>query len=280
MGRINTVNLLGIIPCEISYKKSETLDLQSVSFPLHVSRRKYANESNELSGEAIMSTPMIISRNKDIMEKMIKCGPGDMVLVKGNLCTRSRNKVFRCPPEGCGYEEVKDKSIIIYVDPVFVYRIGHRDVSSQEEMQKTVSFILKELPEISNQVLIEGRVCWDPDYFEDPSRKYRMCEYVLAVNRLRRIREDEIDKDTDYPPVRSFGKVALTDKDALRRNSLVTINGAIQTRRIEETHTCKRCGMVYKRKGMATEIVPYNVEYRENCRKPESTRLDTGESDE
>lgn len=278
MGKINTVILVGRIVTDVLCKRNRERDgIASVKFAVQVSRRQYANEDGVLGGSLLLSAPFVLSRNKDILNYVVENNlrAGDIVLVKGNLCTKELTRLICCPNEDCDYEEQIENSTIIYIDPVFVFKIGHMD--NKEEANH---FILNDLPEISNMVLIEGRLVTDVDYYADPNGKFRKAEYCIAVSRPRIIKEDEQSVITDKPWVQSFGKIALEDSNALRMGSLITINGAIMTVSFKKIHHCRQCGSEIEEKRTVTKIVPYNVEYRENCIKPESTHKKTEEKDE
>lgn len=275
MGRLNIVNLYGRIPCKVELRAdSHTGEPKIAKVPIQVSRRKYAREDMTLGGRILMSTPVVMSRDREIMKVMAELIPGDFVFVKGNLCTREINKKFVCPEEECGYVHIKGESVMVYIDPVFVKKVEHIEDKGEGEKK-----VMLELTEISNQVIIDGRLCRDVEYYENG--KTRVCSYQIAANRLRKIAQDETFRDTDFPWIKSFGKVAESDGIALHKNSVITVNGAIQTRVILESCMCPNCKKEFVRKGMATEIVPYSVEYRENCTLPESTHIsaeDEGES--
>jgi hypothetical protein len=133
---------------------------------------------------------------------------------------------------------------------------------------KTGLALLKERAEISNLVNVIGNLCRDPDYYVDASnRKY--AQYQLAVNRRYRIKEDMEEVRTDYPWVKTFGMQAYNDSEGLHTGSCVYISGAIQTREIERSCTCGKCGAEYKWKDSAAEIVPYYIGYLANCTIPE-----------
>lgn len=146
---------------------------------------------------------------------------------------------------------------------------------SEEEGQKKVDASY----EISNRVIVLGRVCreiTDNDYYHDPERgdddvRYDRLQFEMAINRPRRILEDAPDDTTDFIWVRAYGKEAAELKAAIHKGSTLLINGAIQTR-ISDTmfkHTCKYCGQLNVKRGMATEIVPYRHEYIDDCNVPD-----------
>lgn len=279
MGKANTVNLYGRIVSKVEYRiNPETMKFSSAKFILMVSRRQFARE-DVMSGDAFLSTAIIVGRDEKIIDSMIGTEKGDMVLVKGNLSTRESNRVIFCKKEDCDYREVIGRSITIYIDPVSVLKVGHID-NTEEEPNKAEKILLNNLSEISNQVIVEGRLCRDVDYYEDPGKRFRKSEYQIAVPRLRRIKQDEKERTTDYPWVVSFGKMAKENKEALHKNSLITINGALMTRAFNDKHICKLCGAEITEHRFVTKIVPYNVEYREDYIKPESTHKATEGTDE
>lgn len=142
-----------------------------------------------------------------------------------------------------------------------------------EEAQKKVDSCY----EISNRVEIGGMVCreiTDSDYYHDPEQgdntRGDRFQFEVAIMRPRRIPEDAPDDTTDFLWVRAYGSQAAELKEAIRKGSVLMINGAIQTRRSDTMHkcTCQNCGELIVKPGMATEIVPYQVEYLKNCKIP------------
>ena len=128
--------------------------------------------------------------------------------------------------------------------------------------------------EISNRVEIGGMVCreiTDRDYYHDPEQGDNVrgdrIQFEMAIMRPRRIAEDPPDDTTDFLWVRAYGAQAAELRQAIRKGSVLIINGAIQTRRSDTMfkHVCENCGHQIVKAGMATEIVPYQCEYLKNC---------------
>jgi single-stranded DNA-binding protein len=225
-------------------------------FTMRVLRRPTTNA--EMSGKLQIDCPVVYTRNADMAKQIQNLRDGDMVDIRGAISSRECRKSTICPE--CGTKNIKDGNIV-YVTPIYMCQRGNVD-------DKTGLALLKERAEISNLVNVIGNLCRDPDYYVDASnRKY--AQYQLAVNRRYRIKEDMEEVRTDYPWVKTFGMQAYNDSEGLHTGSCVYISGAIQTREIERSCTCGKCGAEYKWKDSAAEIVPYYIGYLANCTIPE-----------
>lgn len=68
---------------------------------------------------------------------------------------------------------------------------------------------------------------------------------------------------------------------ALHMNSTIYINGAIQVRNIRKRHlTCDYCHEAFTRPDTAVEIIPYNIEYIDDCIIPDTENTKGDEIDE
>lgn len=205
--------------------------------------------------------PVIMSGNDVYIKEMATWKKNDMVEVKGAITTKDIVKSTKCSE--CGAKNLKNGTVV-FINPIYLSRreTGLR----QEECYE----LLKQRCEISNSVSIIGTLCKEPEHLITP-KGTDVTQYQLAVNRKYRIKEDLEDIRTDYPWVKTFGPNAIKDFNALSVNSVVLIDGAIQTRQVEQTTTCSDCGHKYKWKDSAMEIVPYAVEYLQNFELPETT---------
>lgn len=149
-------------------------------------------------------------------------------------------------------------------DGNYYIRITARKEPEKEDVNK----YLKAMGEVSNHVFAMGHLCADPVY-NPKDNGGRVCTYQLAINRKVYIDQDGPAVRTDYPWVKSLGNLADQDRDALKKGSLVFIDGSLQARRdFNVKRICEACGEVCEVKGRAMEIVPYSVEYLEGCNKP------------
>ncbi len=267
MAKENTVYLYGYVPQNPTVRISTEREFLSGKIIMTTIRRSYISEDMFLKGNIRWDSPCVFSRNASLIENQIlNVSAGDLIYVKGTLCTKETPKKFRCPNPECNHVTIKENGVVVYVDPVFILKAGHCE-TEQEAFE-----IMKNMDEISNQVYIMGTLCREPVFYEDGDGKKKECQFQIASNRNRHILEDEPEKRTDYPWVKSFGKKAEEYAMALHTGSSIFLNGAIETREIVNTILCEECGMEYERPGVSMEIVPYHVEYMKDCIIPPSQK--------
>ena len=263
MAKENTVYLCGYAEQNPVVKINADREYLSGKIILTTIRRSYATEEMYIKGNIRWDSPCVFTRNsKIIQDQIMKVDAGDIIFVKGTLCTMETPKRFKCPNPDCNHITVKENGVVVYVDPIYIKKLGHCD--SPEEAYEQ----LKEMDEMSNLVHIMGTLCREPLYYENKDIKKQECQFQIASNRNRHILEDDPDKRTDYPWCKSFGKHAKEYSEALHTNSSIYINGAIETREIVNNIVCEACGMEYEKPGVSMEIVPYHVEYIQNCNIP------------
>lgn len=360
MARENTVYLYGRLIADPKNRMDKENNPISSRMILQTLRRSYANDEMILQGKIIPDTPIVISRNPELIERMhlSELEKGDFVYVKGTVCTMETRKRYICPR--CGHENVKQEGVIVYIDPIYVrktendfnehikiieqyleeriwnlsqfsedYRpmevnrivqilpsckelrayliqqypgkrfikenmddVGNHlsnykkaleagdDVSDfkdiflgdKQSLEQYAFHHLKNRQEISNQVFIMGTLCMEPEYYANEDSRLQTCQFPIASNRLRRIKEDGADKKTDYPWVKCFGPMAEQHSICLHTNSTIYINGAIEARDIEIEMCCEQCQQNFLAKSSSIEIVPYHIEYIDDCIIPESDR--------
>ena len=262
MAKENTVYLYGRVLVPPNIRIDTDGNYLSGKIILHTVRRSAASKELLLQGERRWDYIAVLSKHaKLIKDRMADLEEGDMVQVKGTLCTYEKIKQFICPH--CG-EVINRDGVIIYVDPIFVKRceIG----VSQEEGYR----LIEDSEEISNQVKIMGTLCREPQLYENPKNKQMECDFQIASNRNRHILEDNPEKRTDYPWVKAYGNHAVDYYEALHVNSTVYIDGALQARSVKREFVCEKCGEVFEAVDSAIDIIPYNLEYLKDCSLPDS----------
>ena len=262
MAKENTVYLYGRVLVPPNIRIDTDGNYLSGKIILHTVRRSAASKELLLQGERRWDYIAVLSKHaKLIKDRMADLEEGDMVQVKGTLCTYEKIKQFICPH--CGEVTSRD-GVIIYVDPIFIKRceIG----VSQEEGYR----LIEDSEEISNQVKIMGTLCREPQLYENPKNKQMECDFQIASNRNRHILEDNPEKRTDYPWVKAYGKQAVDYYEALHVNSTVYIDGALQARSVKREFVCEKCGEVFEAVDSAIDIIPYNLEYLKDCSLPGS----------
>lgn len=258
--RENTVYLYGQLTRDaICYKDPSTQELLSGQIIMKTMRRTYATGELLVKGRMRIDYPVVYSRNeKLIREQILPLKKGDVVLVKGSLSTQETEKRFVC--KECGYEMVKEEAVVVYVDPIHIKKFASA-LSAEEGFEE-----IKDNAEISNEIMIDGRLCREPIYYNE--NNIRNCQFQIAANRKRRIIEDGPEKKADFPWVKAFGEMAEEISGVLHQSSVISICGGIETRSFEREIACKNCGKKFKRKEYATEIIPYLIDYGENCDIP------------
>lgn len=216
-------------------------------------RGKRSLEDDELV-DYVYDCPVLVSRNKDIIYKMNELQENDMIFIKGMITTKDIQKISVCPH--CHHQNQRN-SVLLYITPIFIERVEHG--KSKEHCQE----LLKEKCEISNQVIVTGNLCNEPEIYRSP--KGVQVQYQLALNRKFRVKEDPPEIKTDFPWIKSTGKNAENDALFLKTGATVLIDGFVQTRTFKQTLTCENCNEKYDIDEQTLEISPYSTEYMMGC---------------
>lgn len=261
MARENFVLMHGQVRGEPRITINNNGEIIKAMFTMRVLRRP--TTSQEVVNKKLqIDCPVIYTRNPELARQIQEFKAGDMVDLRGTISSRECRKSTICPE--CGTKNAKDGNIV-YITPIYMCLRGNAD-------DATGLKLLKERSEISNLVNVIGNLCREPEFYVDKNnRKY--AQYQLAVNRRFRIKEDMEDIRTDYPWVKTFGMQAYKDSQYLHTGSSVYISGAVQTREIDRTCQCEKCGHEYTWKDSAAEIVPYYIGYLANCDTPDSEEM-------
>lgn len=193
--------------------------------------------------------PIISVYDSSLLEKVESFKDGDFVMVKGFISTQEVKKGVVCPH--C-QEITKSEGTITEVYAIDNFKIG-RD------------YDLESFKEVSNTVIVLGSLCRDVEFRLLPNTGTPSAQYQLAVNRKFNAKRQR-DSFTDYPWVNSFGKQAEQDALRLETGSQVLIQGGLQTRSVQKNMVCEKCGAGFKAEDFVAEIVPYSVEYLNNCK--------------
>lgn len=257
MARENYVHLHGMVRTSPKVYIDNTGEEVKGVVALNVIRRptKGAGYASKL----FFDCPILITKNKDMIKEIRELNMFDMVDIKGVVSTRNMKKSSTCPY--CGKKNFVEGTLT-YITPLSVIK-----VNSVKDENEGFS-LLKKRWEVSNELIVIGYLCADPQYYED-EKHISYAHYPLAVNRRYHIKEDADDVRTDYPWVKTYGRQALDDSQRLKKGSLISINGAIQMREIERATVCSECGETYMWPETVSEIVPYYIGYLDNSYKDE-----------
>lgn len=202
----------------------------------------------------------VITKDEDMVKKIINWRRHDMVELKGVVSTQNVIKQRKCTC--CGHVNRIENGQISYVTPIY---IGRRETGVSQEQ---IKILLRERCEISNTVLIIGNLCANPDNYHVGRRGMASIHYQLGVPRKYYVKDDDPKNKNDYPHVRAYGKMAEDSYEVLMEKSLVLIDGFLSTRPVSREKKCDECGEIMKWDDWAAmEIVPYSFEPLKNCKE-------------
>lgn len=203
--------------------------------------------------------PILVTKDPNIIFEMSKWHENDMVEVKGTISTRDVKRVTTC--QKCGHQNSK-AGVLLYITPIYCCSV-ESGCSAEQCFE-----LLKEKCEISNQCIIAGNLCSNPQFYRHDNG---LCQtqYQIALNRKFRVKEDPPEVKADFPWIKTCGASAESDAKFLVKGSSVLVEGYIQTRDIVQKTICEECGSDYDWKDSTMEIWPYSTEYLLNCRTAE-----------
>lgn len=200
--------------------------------------------------------PVINVLDAALIEKVKTFKEGDFVIVKGLLATNEVRKGVVCP----------------HCQEIMRVEGTTTEIVAIENINIGKGYDLEAIKEISNTVMVLGSLCRDVEFRLLSNTGIPSAQYQLAVNRKFNVKRQQ-GSHTDYPWINSFGKQAEQDALRLQTGSQIFIQGGLQTRNIQKTMTCEKCKQEFKAEDFVAEVVPYSVEYLNNC------RFDNGEAE-
>lgn len=249
MARLNIVHMKGVVAADPTIVKRENASMGRASLVLARDTRKVENRVKH----AVQDRPYIITTEEHIVAQMEKISKYDIIYVKGVLSTRKIPKTSYCAE--CG-EKNTVEGILTYVTPLSIEK-----VSSVENEDEMIAYLNQaEVRPTSNEVHVFGRLTRDPKKVS-PKSGLVVTQYQIALNRKYIIRDDPPEVRADYPWVKSYGEAAEEDRFRLMKDSIVFIDGYLQTRNVNKHQTCVKCGKLYDWTDRAMELVPYDTEY-------------------
>lgn len=203
------------------------------------------------------STPLILSENEEIIERMSWLKQGDMVRIKGVVSVKNVYKTQICPK--CGRKN-RVKGVRFCIIPISLH-CEERNLNEETGLKQ-----LQEEGKFVNRVWIAGTVCNRDGamFYQNNSGSVKSASYQIASNRKFFVKEDDMDIKTDYPWIHTIGNQAISDASNLKQGSQILVRGSITSREIERTSTCQYCKTSYVWWDQAGEISAYDVCYLDN----------------
>ncbi len=275
MAKHNRVSLLGIIQKKPVIRIDDDGNFVMCLAFIRVTRGPRDVGDNRFAIK--YDSPVIVSRDPEIVKKMNGWEVGDAIDIKGVIVTQATRKKSMCKNEECrAVNEVL--GVLVYINPLHALKVAHFD-SDEASMA-----FLQDNAEISNEVQLMGTLVRDPKKIT-PKTGLTVTQYQIAMNRKYKIPTDPPEIKTDYPWVKAYGANAIADRQHLHVGSEIYIDGCIQARNVLRHNKCSACGQEYEWKDSAMEIVPFATEYltnfysEEEIEKREQERLEQIKND-
>ena len=187
----------------------------------------------------------------------------DFIEIKGTFATKNIKRGKKCPR--CGHIMVGDGTLD-YIEPIYIGIRAHAQSGTDG------AEYLKMCAEMSNMLKLIGTVCQDPQFYQyENGTDYAL--YNVAVNRKFYV-NGQPETSADFPWVKTYGEQATKDKEAIRKGSLIYIDGCLKTEKATQKVTCSECGEEFDFEQVVLVARPYSVEYLEGCHLPEPERVD------
>lgn len=262
MARLNNTTLTGIVVAAPRISKNpETGEYNNVMVPVRVLRS--ARNAQDGKRYAIFADPIVFTREEEQIREIATWKVNDLVHIEGMFATSLVNKTSFC--DQCG-EANRLQGSFAYIQPSFL-----RVIRSFETLDDAYEE-LRAWRDNSNRFLGLGHLGRDPKRLtlkKMSGKQIIVCQYPVVLNRLYFVPSDPVEKTNDYPWVKSYGKHCDEDYFRLQKGSGILIDGFLQMRHVRRHAVCQHCGEAYDWRDSTMEIVPYEVEYLENCRTRE-----------
>ena len=255
MARVNEVMVYGQV-LNIRIIKDDDGNYRQGHFSMVILRGKRDTGENLLTLQ--YDYPTVSTAIPRIIKQMENIKPNDMVLVKGTLTTRDVDRTITCP--SCGKPHTK-KGTLAFINPLHIL-ITETGLKSDECIDR-----LKEHNEISNAVRLLGKLTEDPQVYKTENNLV-ITQYRMQVKRKVPIKDDAIESRSDFPHIKAFKQIAISNGNALRKDSIIYLDGCIQTRKFPDKRECS-CGCVFERDAFTVDVIPYSVEYLKDYLKKE-----------
>lgn len=194
--------------------------------------------------------------NDKMQEKIKKLEAFDIVDIKGVYNVLSLGKTSACPH--CGTINVKENGTACFIYPIYILKINSLKTSNDHDEKLPEEILQKHYKEVSNQVIIMGNVDSKPESLGTEKRP--SCRYRMRIDRKYYI-QTQSDIRVDYPYIYTYGKQAVSDLKYLKPGALIEADGFLRARPVKSDMICKGCQGKYQYDDIASEIIPYAVEY-------------------
>lgn len=252
---VNDVRLYGQIMEEPRFylRRNETLPHKCVLSVKTLSRFNNSSDKSRIVYDEII----LMTENPDMIQYARRnLQINDIVYIKGILCTADTTRKLICSECGSEFTEL---GYTCYVHPIHIVLIESQVSDDQGYV------LLRQNAEVSNEVILDGRVCTEIAYYEER----RVANYKLAVKRPFHILEDSADKKADFPVVNTYFDQAESDWKYACKGTRMNVKGSIRVRAVERKVCCPECGCMEDVTYRILEVVASGVGYTSDWNQPE-----------
>lgn len=251
------------------YRNSEGV-VRKASLRLTVTRGD--RDIMKKSGMSRYDDPLLETEKAEIIDTISSLQKNDLVFAYGVLSTRPAVKRSYC--SFCNTRQ-ESQGHIAYIYLIDLIKLGHCE--SDEECFT----YLEKHKDLSNVYHCVGTLLRDPR-IKVPGKGIHLIQFPIGMNRKVFITSDPPDVKSDYPWVKMYNQMADYNVYKLKRDSVILIDGYIQTRNVTRHKECVACGKTYDWMERTLEIVPYagGVEYESGVRTEEEVEALRQEKDE
>jgi len=256
MAKENYIFLIGQVKKEVTIKYDTENNPIKAQFVLTAIKRNIYDNAG-------MYTPRydylyVETQNIELINVCSKIRQFDFIEIKGTVATKNVIRGKICPQ--CGHTTLQ-KGVLDYIEPIYIGIRAHANSGTDG------AEYLRSCAEASNILKLIGVVCQEPEFYTYPNG-VEYAHYNIAVNRKYFV-DGQPEVSADFPWVKTYGEQAAKDREAIRKGSLIYIDGYLKSEKSVQKTVCDACGYEFDFEHMVTVVRPYSVEYLEGCHLPE-----------
>lgn len=288
MPRLNKVSIIGVavdFPSTKTNKEGKVVQTTLPVLAMH-GKRDYgekqltgATKTNDIKHKGY-DVIYISTADEETSKRISECKPYDIVEIAGMIRVNIVKKKCYCPECGTVHRYQANRTTvypIYFLRRISVSQYMNVDIMqdlSQADEDRMKDFALKYLAqcvEKSNNILIIGAICQNPEIYLRDKDSRPVLTFPIAVKRHYVVPEDDMSTTTDIPFVKMYGGMAREEGKKLTARNVILVDGFLQSRDIIRKIECDNpeCAIKFPVSSEVTEIVAYNIEYiREDVRYP------------
>lgn len=263
MATMNRVRCVGFLREDPVIEKPNVPGEEKAIITLRTVRRSLEGYKGSMTEDVL-----VYYDQEELMPRIKKLKKLDLIDITGVFNILSVSKRGVCPE--CHTVTVKPGGTLTFVYPIHLVKVNSL-WKNQMMGEITPEEILKRhYKEVSNEINLIGTVDNDPEIVT-AMKNVLCCRYRLRVDRQYLIKTQQTQK-IDFPWVYSYATQADRDITYLHKGSVILVRGFIRNRSVKSNIRCcnESCGEMIAYTDVATEFIPYSVEYLRDFETDES----------